>query len=86
MDKYPAKGKIYLFASGKKKEVRKTPIKKTILKASAIKAFLLSNHKETQYAVETITIATTIPCSRFIWPNSIKTVLISDTNVSWKKA
>ena len=82
MDKYPAKGKIYLFASGKKKEVRKTPIKKTILKASASKAFLLSNHKETQYAVETIAIATTIPCSRFIWPNSIKTVLISDTKIS----
>ena len=73
---------MYLFASGKKKEVKKTPIKKTILKASTSKAFLLSNHKETQYAVETIAIATTIPCSRFSSPNSIKTVLIRDTNIS----
>ena len=82
MDKYPAIGRMYLLASGRKKEVRKTPIKKTILKASTSKAFLLSNHKETQYAVETIVIATTIPCSRFISPNSIKTVLIRETNIS----
>jgi hypothetical protein len=48
MNKYPAKGRIYLFASGRKKEVRKTPIKKTILKVSANKALLQSSHKETQ--------------------------------------
>ena len=50
-----------LFISGKKKEVMKIPIKKTILKVSANKAFLQSNHKDTQYAVETIAKATTIP-------------------------
>ena len=82
IDKYPANGRVYLFASGRKKEVKKTPIKKTILKASTIKAFLLSNHKETQYAVETIAIATTIPCGRFSSPSSIKTVLIRDTNIN----
>ena len=82
MDKYPAKGRIYLFASGRKEEVRKTPVRKTILKVSANKALLQSSHKETQYAVETIATATTMPWLRFISPNSIKTVLIRDTNIS----
>ena len=50
-----------LFISGKKKEVMKIPKKKNILKVSANKAFLQSNHKETQYAVETIAKATTMP-------------------------
>ena len=50
-----------LFISGKKKEVMKIPKKKTILKVSTNKAFLQSSHKETQYAVETIAKATTIP-------------------------
>ena len=48
MDKYPANGRMNLFASGRKKEVRKTPIRKTILKVSANKALLQSSHKETQ--------------------------------------
>ena len=47
--------------SVKKKQAMKIPIKKTILKVSANKAFLQSNHKDTQYAVETIAKATTMP-------------------------
>ena len=50
-----------LSISGKKKQAMKIPIKKTILKVSANKAFLQSNHKDTQYAVETIAKATTMP-------------------------
>lgn len=61
MSKYPAKGRMNLFISGKKKEVMKIPKKKTILNVSANRAFLQSSHKETQYAVETIAKATTMP-------------------------
>tara|TARA_B100000035_G_scaffold224949_1_gene193436 strand:+ start:244 stop:429 length:186 start_codon:yes stop_codon:yes gene_type:complete len=61
MSKYIAKGRMNLSIWGKKKEAMKTPKKKTILKASANRAFLQSNHKETQYAVETIAKATTMP-------------------------
>ena len=61
MNKYPAKGRMNLPISVKKKQAMKIPIKKTILKVSANKAFLQSNHKDTQYAVETIAKATTTP-------------------------
>ena len=86
MAKYTARGRIYWFASGRKKEIKRTPIKKTILKVSTNKAFLQSNHKETQYAVETIVEATRTPCTMFISPNSMNIVLIKETNISWKKA
>ena len=61
MSKYIAKGRMNLSISGKKKAAMKIPIKKTILSVSANKAFLQSNHKDTQYAVETIAKATTMP-------------------------
>ena len=48
MSKYIAKGKMNLSISGKKKEAMKIPIKKIILSVSANKAFLQSNHKDTQ--------------------------------------
>ena len=54
---YPAKGRMNLFISEKKKEVMKIPKRKLFIEQ--IK-FLQSSHKETQYAVETIAKATTI--------------------------
>ncbi len=45
---YPAKGRMNSFASGKKKMPNKIVVKNPILKESKNKAFLQSNHSETQ--------------------------------------